>query len=283
MKRAAVVGAVVVAVVVTVAAGAAGTNRHALGEAMTRAPFFAPTSAAPTAGTDTAAGALTGVLDPAAPAVHAFKLTAGEAVRMWAVPTSGEMDMISDYDEPFADGMSVGVAVDPTVNPELWESIGWTPSEPEDWFFSDYTESPSGGSFDPSEYGLVVVYTSGGASADFNYQLDPPFFSCADRGLTQHDDQGAWLAFIAPITGTYKVLVVGIGGYELHVESRPAPPEIAADSAGTYPYAGGAFEALINAHWSFLFEEPFYPTDELFSDGNYYESEERCRGLENDN
>lgn len=267
----------------TAAAGVAGTDRATLGaasetvdtkgmpglgEAASGSTDVGATGTSPTAGGDV----IEGTLDAAAPAAHAVELQAGDAVRIWAVPTTDDMADIADHDEPFADGTSIAIAVDPTSAPDLWSSLGWDPGEASDSFFSDYENE----GYDPAAYGFVALYTTSGASNDYNYQLDPPFFSCADRGLGAAEEDGAWAMFISPVATTYQVLVTGLGGYELHVETQAAPANIPADPAAAYPYSGATFEALIQAHADFLVDRTFYPTDELFTDTNQYESEARC-------
>lgn len=277
----AAIGASVAAL--TAAASVAGTDRATLGAASqtvdTKATTgldglaTASTDAAGPATSSTAAGdVIGGKLDPTAPAAHAIDVQAGDAVRIWAVPTTDDMADIDDYDLPFADGTSIAIAVDPTSAPDLWSSLGWVPGEPADRFFSDYEDT----GYDPAATGFVVFYTSSGASNDYNYQLDPPFFSCADRGLGAAQVDGAWAMFISPVATTYQVLVTGLGGYELHVDTQAAPADIAADPAAEYPYSGATFEALIRAHADFLVDRTFYPTDELFTDTSRYESESRC-------
>jgi hypothetical protein len=246
-----------------------GVDRDVLGDValaeQPSAPTAPPPSSAPEVGS-TGTGVFTGDFADA-PVVHQIDLMAGDGLRVWAKSTGTEMTDV-DLAGPFADGLSIGVAVPLPLFEDLVDAEVIGNPDYRGNFFSDYgfdDDEPSSYTFDPDTYGALVHWTSGGGTAQFEASADPPLFTCAARGRDPDPLQGSWLVFVAPADGTYSIWMLGLGPYELHVDVNPAPKSIEVD-AGEYPFAGDAWVEAVRAQYAFLFDASSYPPDQFVTE-----------------
>jgi hypothetical protein len=209
-----------------------------------------------------ATGDFGGTLTSGGPASREIDLRAGEALRVWVrLGDAREGERETD--------VHLAIADTPTLSDTLAAAGYFT----DNGFFSDYSDTGFYSDYAeiaPDRFGGLLLRTEHGVAT--GWSEDPPWFWCGGGGPGEH---GAWLAFVAPVGGTYTLLVTGLGDYEIHLDTQAAPemPATTANeefdegaSSSSVPYRGQRWRDLTYAHWDFLVDEEYFPDGDFFSD-----------------